>query len=393
MSLADHIKELASNIGFDRVGIAPAAEADGFDRLADWLARGFAGDMGYMTKHAEARRHPESILPSVRSVVMVALNYRAVLPPSGPGRGEGWGEGEQNAARNLEVSAGSAPSPPAPLPRSTGGEGSGTLIGKIAQYALGRDYHDVLREKLNRLLALIQADFPHVAGRGVVDTAPLLERDFARRAGLGWFGKNTMLIHPKLGSFFFLGALLLDIDLPADAPFATSHCGTCTRCLDACPTDAFPAPGWLDSRRCISYLTIEKRGAIDEELRPGLENWIFGCDICQDVCPWNRKAPFASDPALAPRDELVAPDLLRLLEISEDEFRRQFRGTALFRAKRSGLVRNVAVVLGNASRADALPALGRVRSDPDPVIREAAEWAIAQIRRRLILLETTEPTH
>jgi epoxyqueuosine reductase len=337
LSLAERVKAYARQVGFDRVGIAPAAEADGFDRLSDWLARGFAGEMAYMSKHAAARRHPESILPNVRSVVMVALNYRRATKIDG---------------------------------------------GKIAQYALGADYHDVLRGKLNRLLALIQADEPAIAGRGVVDTAPLLERDFARRAGLGWFGKNTMLIHPKLGSFFFLGALLLDADLPADAPFATAHCGTCTRCLDACPTDAFPAPGWLDSRRCISYLTIELRGPIEEELRPGLENWIFGCDICQDVCPWNKKAPFTADPELAPRDDLIAPNLLRLLEITEEEFRRQFRGTALFRTKRYGLVRNVALVLGNIGNADALPALERVSRDPDPTIREAAEWAKAQIQLR-----------
>jgi len=332
MSFADAIKELARSIGFDRVGVAAATAADGFDRLTDWLARGFAGDMAYMHKHAAARRHPSSVLPGVRSVVMVSLNYR----------------------------------------QTTSG-------GPIAQYARGSDYHDVLREKLNRLLDAIQKVDPEIAGRGVVDTAPLLERDFARRAGLGWFGKNTMLIHPKLGSFFFLGALLLDIDLPADEPFAKNHCGTCTRCLDACPTDAFPAPGWLDSRRCISYLTIEQRGAVPDEFREGLGNWAFGCDICQDVCPWNKKAPFAGDPAFAPREDLVAPDLLKLLEITEDEFRRQFRGTALFRTKRFGLVRNIALVLGNLGDRAALPALKRVSDDPDPILREAAAWAIAKI--------------
>ncbi len=342
MSLADHIKSHARHVGFDRVGVAPAADADGFDRLTDWLARGYAGDMAYMHKHADARRHPASILPSVRSVVMVALNYR-----------------HQAAGRKPRGSA------------------------RISQYAHGPDYHDVLRDKLNRLLALIQVEHPEIQGRGVVDTAPLLERDFARRAGLGWIGKNTMLIHPKLGSFFFLGALLLDADLPPDPPFEKNHCGTCTRCLVACPTDAFPSPGVLDSRRCISYLTIEHRGPIADDLRPGLENWIFGCDICQDVCPWNTKAPFTSDPAFAPRDDLIAPDLLRLLEITDADFRRQFRDTALDRTKRGGLVRNIALVLGNLGNPTALPALERVAADPDPIIRESAGWAIAQIRSRL----------
>jgi len=332
MSVAQAIKDLARSIGFDRVGVAAATDADGFERLTEWLARGFAGDMAYMHKHAPARRHPSSVLPGVRSVVMVSLNYR----------------------------------------QTTSG-------GPIAQYARGLDYHDVLRDRLNRLLKAIQNVYPEIAGRGVVDTAPLLERDFARRAGLGWFGKNTMLIHPKLGSFFFLGALLLDVDLPVDEPFAKNHCGTCTRCLDACPTDAFPAPGWLDSRRCISYLTIEQRGSIPDEFRSGLGNWAFGCDICQDVCPWNKKAPFAGDPAFAPREDLVAPDLLKLLEITEDEFRRQFRGTALLRTKRVGLVRNVALVLGNLGDRAALPALRRVSDDPDPILREAAAWAIAKI--------------
>lgn len=332
---AERVKTLALGLGFDRVGVAPATPADGLDRLGEWLSRGFAGDMTYMHRHADARSDPGSILAGVRSIVMVALNYRQE-PEGGP----------------------------------------------VAQYARGADYHDVLRDRLNRLLELIRADDPSIVGRGVVDTAPLLERDFARRAGLGWFGKNTMLIHPRLGSFFFLGALLLTAELPADDPFAKSHCGTCARCLDACPTEAFAGPGWLDSRRCISYLTIEHRGAIPLELRSGMKNWIFGCDICQDVCPWNRKAPFAGDPALAPRDDLVAPDLLHLLEITDAEFRQQFRGTAIFRTKRAGLVRNVALALGNLGDLTALPALERVATDPDPVIRDAVLWAIDRIRER-----------
>jgi epoxyqueuosine reductase len=217
----------------------------------------------------------------------------------------------------------------------------------------------------------------------VVDTAPLLERDFARRAGLGWFGKNTMLIDKRLGSFFFLGALLLDIELPPDEPFTAQHCGTCTACLDACPTQAFAGPYELDARRCISYLTIELHGPIPEELRPGVGPWLFGCDVCQDVCPWNRKAPLGREAALQPRPDFAAVDAVELVGISDEEFRRQFRGTALWRTKRQGLARNAAIVLGNTGDQRALPALERAMRDADPVVQDAARWAIEQIEMRL----------
>jgi epoxyqueuosine reductase len=241
------------------------------------------------------------------------------------------------------------------------------------------DYHDVLRQRLNQLLEWVQGEVPGCRGRGVVDSAPLLERDFARRAGLGWFGKNTMLIHKRLGSYFFLGALLLDVELRPDPPHETAHCGTCTACLDACPTQAFDGPGVLDSRRCVSYLTIELRGPIAPELREGVGAWLFGCDVCQEVCPWNHKAPPGTEPALQPRHELEAIDPVELLGLSEEEFRRRFRDTALWRAKRCGLLRNAAIVLGNRGDPAALPALRQALDDTDPVVREAAEWAISQI--------------
>src|SRR5262245_28180089 len=303
-TLADRLKDRARALDFELVGIAPATGADGFDHFLHWLNRGFAGEMGYMNRQAQARRHPDTVLSSVRSVVMVGLNYRV-------------------------------------------GQNSNSAPGKIASYALGDDYHDVLRRKLNELLAWIGAEAPGTNGRGVVDTAPLLERDFARRAGLGWFGKNTMLIDKRLGSFFFLGALLLDIELPPDEPFTAQHCGTCTACLDACPTQAFAGPYKLDARRCISYLTIELHGPIPEELRPGVGQWLFGCDVCQDVCPWNRKAPLGREVGLQPRPDFAAVDPVELVGISDEEFRRRFRGTAIWRTKRQGLVRNAAIVLGN----------------------------------------------
>jgi epoxyqueuosine reductase len=205
-----------------------------------------------------------------------------------------------------------------------------------------------------------------------VDTAPLLERDFARRAGLGWIGKNTMLINKHRGSYFFLGALLLNLELTPDNPHTGFHCGTCTACLDACPTDAFPAPGVLDARRCISYLTIEHRGSMPEDLRSGVGGWLFGCDICQEVCPWNR------------RDETQPEtvDAVEILGLSDAEFRVRFGGSALERTRRRGLVRNAAIVLGNIGDAAALPALRRASADEDEIVREAAAWAIEQIETR-----------
>jgi epoxyqueuosine reductase len=334
-SLEARIKGQAHALGFELAGIAPAAPADGFDRLRDWLGRDFAGEMDYMRRHAEARRHPAGVLPEVRSVVMVGMNYNA--------------------------------------------DQDGPPTGKIARYARGADYHDVLRQRLNQLLAWVQEQRPGCRGRGVVDTAPLLERDFARRAGLGWFGKNTMLLNKRHGSYFFLGALLLDLELRPDPPHEASHCGTCTACLDACPTQAFAAPGLLDSRRCLSYLTIELKGSVPEEMRPAMSEWLFGCDVCQEVCPWNRKAPPAAEPALRPRPDLIAVDPLELLGLSDEEFRRRFRGTALWRTRRRGLLRNAALILGHRGDPAALPALRRALDDPQPVIREAAQWAIARI--------------
>jgi epoxyqueuosine reductase len=359
MSLEDRLKQKARDLGFELAGIAPAAPADCFDRLRAWLAEGFAGEMDYMHRHAQARRHPGAVLPEVRSVVMVGMNYRP-------------DEGRAGGVSSLRT--GAADTQGADAPRSPAGSS-----GQVARYARGADYHDVLRQRLNRLLEWVQAEVPGCRGRGVVDTAPLLERDFARRAGLGWFGKNTMLLNKRLGSYFFLGALLLDLDLQADPPHETSHCGTCTACLTACPTQAFPGPGWLDSRRCISYLTIELKGPIPVELREPLGDWVFGCDVCQEVCPWNRKAPLAAEPAFRARPDLDPIDPVELLGLSEEDFRRRFRDTALLRSKRRGLLRNAAIVLGNRGDPAALPALRRALDDPEPLVREAAQWAIDKI--------------
>jgi epoxyqueuosine reductase len=341
VELEPRLKARAAELGFTLAGIAPATEADGFAHYQQWLERGYAGAMGYLHRQAEARRHPRSLLDPVRSVVMLGLEYR-----------------------------GRAPAPPS------------VSHGRVAAYATGPDYHHFIWDRLNLLADWLEAEAPGCRTKGVTDTAPLLERDFARRAGLGWVGKNTMLIHPRRGSFFFLAALLTDLPLQPDAPFAPSHCGTCTACLEACPTQAFPEPHVLDATRCISYLTIELRSAIPEPLREPMGNWLFGCDVCQDVCPWNRRP--SPGPVVFPQEaEMYWLDPVELLGLDADAFRQRFKGTALWRNRRVGLLRNAAIVLGNVGDERALPALEQAQTDPEATIREAAAWAIERIRQRL----------
>lgn len=334
MHLVTALKAEAHQLGFAHCGIAPATEQD-LTHFDEWLARGHAGDMHYLHKHRDARQHPNSILEGCRNVVMLAAEHDS---------------SECNPPRHH---------------------------GRVARYARGPDYHNVLRKRLNALGDWLQVQCPGERSRGVVDTAPLLERDFARRAGLGWIGKNTMLIHPRHGSFLMLAALLTTAVLPADTPFDGEHCGTCTACLSACPTHAFTVPGRLDATRCISYLTIEHRGAIPLHLRDGLGDWLHGCDVCQEVCPWNR---FAGAAVRLPHDpSLASLDCIELLSLDDATFRHRFRGTPLFRDKRSGLLRNACIVLGNSRDAAAIPALERATSDADPLIAAAAAWALTCI--------------
>jgi epoxyqueuosine reductase len=336
------VKRLARELRFDLVGIAPAVAPPGYGSFLDWLDGGNAGEMTYMHTHAEARRHPESVLAGVRSVVMVGLSYK-------PG----------------------TPDPPS-TPRT----------GKVARYARGRDYHKVLWKRLGRLKEQVEAEFPRSRSRAVADTAPLLERDYARLAGLGWIAKNTMLINRQIGSYTVLGALLTDLDLEPDTPHASSHCGTCTRCLDACPTDALTAPGRLDARKCISYWTIEHRGPLPDEAAGQLHGWLFGCDICQEVCPWNRKSPPGTDPELAADSRRVAVDLVGLLRSDDATLAALIQGSAMTRAKRAGLLRNAASLLETAGSAapDVLDALSFRQNDPDPLVSEACARAIAALR-------------
>lgn len=339
LSLSSTLKAEAKRIGFDLVGIAPAVSPPGFPDFQEWLKRGFAGEMAWMPGRENAYAHPEHVLPRVRSIIMLGTNYHTGDPPT--------------------VASGQA---------------------RVSRYAWGqRDYHDLLRERLKSLADFIHREKPGCRTRGVVDTAPLLERDFARLAGLGWFGKNTLLINKRAGSWLFLSALLTDIELECDEPHTAAHCGTCTRCLDVCPTDAFPEPYVLDARKCIAYLNIELKGPIPRELRDGMGDWLFGCDLCQDVCPWNRKAPQTNEPAFQPREDLSPADAVALLQLSPLEFDERFRGTPLARPGRAGLLRNAAIVLGNSGRQSAVPALSAALNDNEPLVRGAAAWALGQL--------------
>ncbi len=258
---------------------------------------------------------------------------------------------------------------------------SGDKLPRIARYASGSaDYHDVLKPLLKQMGDLIKRNIPNAKTRVVIDTAPLLERDFGRLAGLGWFGKNTMLISRDIGSWFFLGAVLTDVELDYDDAVEQTYCGTCTRCLDVCPTQAFPEPGVLDARRCISYLTIEHRHEpIPMELRDGIGEWLFGCDLCQDVCPWNRFAPEETLPEFQSQPKLTHIDCRALLRMSDDDFNREFGDTPLSRPGRSGILRNAAIVLGNLGDRSALPELHDAANDRDPLIADAAVWAIRKL--------------
>jgi epoxyqueuosine reductase len=348
--LSERIREDARALGFALVGVARPDPSAHLDFYRGWLEAGRHGDMAYLARPDAVRRRADlrATLPSVRSVVVVGLDYRAEEPE------------------------GSAPDP---------------ARGVIARYARGRDYHRVLKAKLLRLAGRIEAlaGFP-VAARAYVDTGPILERDLARRAGLGWFGKSTMLIHPLRGSYFFLGVLLTDLELAADEPFESDHCGSCARCLVACPTGALlgrdeRGAAVIDATRCISYLTIEQRGPIPRDLRPAIGNRIFGCDICQEVCPFNgaKFVQLTHEPDFAPRPQTSDPTLVELIAMDEAAWDRFSRGSAVRRSGRAGFLRNVAVALGNWGSERAVPALTRALGDTEPLVRGHAAWALGRV--------------
>jgi len=336
------VRDVALEHGFDLVGVTSGAPlVDALAALEAWAAAGHAADMGWMVRNPPERAEPATLLSTVRSVVTLAVNHRAPAP-----------------AFAAEA-----------------------RYGRVARYAWGRDYHDVVIPRLEAVGEALVGRVPGATRFAVAcDHSPLLERAAAARAGLGFFGKNTCLILPRKGSWHLLGEVLLDAALPpTPTPRHEQHCGTCTRCLDDCPTDAFVAPFVLDARRCISYLTIEHRGPIPEALRPRLGAWVFGCDDCQEVCPFNRHAAPSSWPEFAP-DAGAGPrlDLAEVLSIrTDEEFRARFAGTPLLRPKRRGLLRNAAVVARNVGALAAVPALeARLHEDEDPLVREHARWAL-----------------
>jgi epoxyqueuosine reductase len=346
------VKQSAHNAGFELAGIAPVRDFAELNYFPQWIAAGHAAEMDYLKSlnpSGELKRASlRSSLPWARSVIVCAINYNTAQPYS-----------TQPPDHN----------PPAPT-------------GWISRYAWGaEDYHDSVMRKLRVVEANLrnavpaaEKDMPPLETRCYVDTGPLVERVYAKYAGVGWIGKNTCILNQKMGSWLFLGVILTSLELDPDLP-APDRCGTCTRCIDACPTDALIAPYQLDSNRCISYLTIEKRGSIPEEIRAGMGRHVFGCDICQDVCPWNRKAPATTAAEFQPRKDLVNPALEWLAEISAEEFREKFRGSPIRRAKRSGLRRNAVIAMGNSGDPRFAPVLDKLSEDEDPAIAESARWA------------------
>ncbi len=346
---AEIVRQLARECGFELAGVAPAEPmAQDIRRYESWASAGFAGEMRYLTdRRAEVRRDPKNLLASARSVICVGKLYNQ----SGPS--------------------------------STGSTDKPRAI--ISRYAWSRDYHDILRESLEELARRISAIEPH-EWKICVDTAPLLERSYAREAGLGWIGRNTCLINEPQGSWFFLGELLTSLELERDAP-PPDRCGTCTRCIEACPTQAIvpagdPSNEWtIDARRCISYLNIELRGSIPEDLREAMGPYIFGCDICQEVCPWNSRAPVTADPELAPRID-PAPRLENLAALTEDQFRERYRNTPVTRPRYDGFLRNVAVAMGSAHDANLSEPLRMLAAHANAVVAEHARWGSAKMEER-----------
>ncbi len=344
-AIARHIKTWGLELGFDAVGVAGIALGAAEGRFEDWLGRGFHGEMGYMARHGRKRSRPALLQPEARSVIAVRLDYR--------------------------------PHDDDPL-----GVLADPALGYISRYALGRDYHKLMRKRLQRLGSRIVQETPAQVFRALVDSAPVLEKPLAQLAGLGWAGKHTNLVHPRDGGWFFLGELYLDLALPADTP-ATDHCGDCRACLDICPTQAIVGPYLLDARRCVSYLTIELHGAIALELRPLIGNRIYGCDDCLLACPWNRFAQPTRVADFEPRQGLADRPLLELFAWSEDEFLRRLEGSPIRRLGHIRWLRNIAVALGNGPGGpETAAALARRTRHPAELVREHAAWALQQLQTR-----------
>jgi epoxyqueuosine reductase len=367
VDLTAQLDRLAAEVGFAAASIAavpePGSPEDRAERTRfdDWIREGRAGEMDYLQRRDDSgsllRSSVRIALPWARSVIVCAAGYHAGQPrstdPAPPGAG--W-IARYAWSSNLTSKTGSAGQP------------------------RPSDYHKVLRRRLESLRDGLTAALGPFESRCFVDTGPVVERVYARYAGVGWTGKNTCILSQKLGSWIFLGVIVTSLELPAPvAHLALDRCGSCTRCIDACPTQALVAPRQMDATRCIAYLTIEKRGPIPEEMRPLIGRQVFGCDICQDVCPWNRRAPIAADPELAPRTALVNPALADLAAMDEATWERRFNGSPVRRAKFSGFRRNLAIAMGNSGQSQFLPILEEWARDPDPVLAESAEWAAQRL--------------
>ncbi len=332
------LEATAHDLGFSAVAAAPARPYRGGPAYQAWIEAGYHGDMAWMAKNMERRMDPRQVVPEAATVLALWMAYDP--GPLGP--------------------------KPLDVPR-----------GRMARYALGDDYHDLIPGRL-RSLASALGDSP---SRSYTDTGPVLERSVAETAGLGWIGKNGCLITTKHGSFGFLADIITAVPLPVNEEPHPNRCGSCTRCMTVCPTGAIIRPGVIDSRRCISYLTIELRGPIPRDLRPLIGDWVYGCDLCQEVCPWNRHSEQATEPAFVPRTDRVYPDLVGLLELTQEEFSARFKGSAIKRTKRHGLARNAAIALGNARDPRTVPPLAKaLGQDPEPVVRGSAAWALGRIR-------------
>lgn len=348
-SLREDVKKLARELGFDLCRFARAEEAEHAPQFRDWLRSGEEGEMNYLGRNEDRRCDPGLVLPGVRSVIVLALNYF---------------QGGRRSSTIVALRRGKQTAAPA---------------GRIARYAWGEDYHQLIEKKLDAMDVFLRAHGG--TQKSYVDTGPVLERDHAASAGIGWHGKSTMLLNHKLGTWFFLGEVLTTLEFVPDAP-QPNRCGTCTRCIEACPTGAITFPHRLDARRCISYLTIELKGSIPVELRPLVGDRIYGCDDCLDACPWNRFASISRETAFQMKPEVMAMNLRDYLALDEDGFRTLFRDSPIKRTKRRGLLRNVCVALGNVGTVDDLSALEKATNDPESLIAEHAAWAIEQIKSR-----------
>jgi epoxyqueuosine reductase len=346
ISLKQAIKEKARRLGFLLAGFTSPELPPHLSTFERWLDSGRHGNMVYLAdERARARRaDPRLILPECKSILVLAAPYAD--------------------------------------PKSAGASDEPGPSGRVAAYAWGDDYHNVFPPRLQELVTFIEEQVGHaVPNRYYTDTGPLLERDLAQRAGLGWIGKNTCLINPKQGSYFLLAEILLGLELEPDPPFSTDHCGTCTRCIEACPTACILPDRTMDARRCISYLTIELKDEIPEELRPLLGDWVFGCDVCQMVCPWNRFASPQEDASFSPRPGMPTPNLIRELELTPENFNRKFKNSPLKRAKRRGYLRNVAVAAGNSPDEKTIPVLENAQNDAEELVRKHATWALERVRQ------------